>query len=117
MYKIEIINKCVHSGTGWWNRNFLSTLGINVKIVLMCDNTGALQWIEKEGRKEGRTKHIDLRHHHLTDMKKNNELEAKYLKTSEQLADIFTKPLGKILFQKFRKDIGVIDLGDNSLFR
>ena len=49
-----------------------------------------------------RTKHIDVRYHHICESVAARKIELKYLQTSEQVADIFTKALQRILFEKQR---------------
>ena len=41
-----------------------------------------------------RTKHFDVKYHWLREKVKANKVELRYVSTHEQLADIFTKPLG-----------------------
>ena len=41
-----------------------------------------------------RTKHFDIKYHWLRDKVKSKEVELRYIGTHDQLADIFTKPLG-----------------------
>ena len=41
-----------------------------------------------------RTKHFDVKYHWLREAVKANKVELRYVSTHEQLADIFTKPLG-----------------------
>ena len=41
-----------------------------------------------------RTKHFDVKYHWLREKVKANKVELRYVNTHEQLADIFTKPLG-----------------------
>lgn len=40
---------------------------------------------------------------------KINEVELIYVKTQDQVVDIFTKPLGVQLFTKFKTLLGMID--------
>ena len=49
-----------------------------------------------------RNKYIDTRFHYLRDCITNKEVEAKYVKTQEQVADIFTKPVEYDVFTKIR---------------
>jgi hypothetical protein len=45
-----------------------------------------------------RSKHIDTRFHYLRDCITNKEVEVKYVKTQDQVMNIFTKPLKKWCF-------------------
>jgi hypothetical protein len=42
-----------------------------------------------------RSKHNDTRFHYLRDCITNKEVEVKYVKTQDQVMNIFTKPLKK----------------------
>ena len=50
----------------------------------------------------GRMKHIDLKYHRLKEFVSNGDCFLHYVPTSHQIADIFTKPLPKQSFTKFR---------------
>ena len=47
-----------------------------------------------------RSKHIDIRHHHICDHI-NTDIIFKYVPGENNLADTFTKALGRILFVKY----------------
>jgi hypothetical protein len=55
-----------------------------------------------------RNKHIDTRFHYLRDYITNKEVEVKYMKTQDQVANIFTKPLKYDVFIKMRDILGVM---------
>ena len=54
-----------------------------------------------------RTKHIDVCYHFIHEALENKLLEIKYVPTDENIVDIFTKPLSRPLFEKFRKMLGL----------
>jgi len=55
-----------------------------------------------------RNKHIDIRFHYLRDCITNKKVEVKYMKTQDQVANIFTKPLKYDVFIKMRDILGVM---------
>ena len=57
-----------------------------------------------------RAKHIDIRHHFIRERVKSHEINLEFCSTKDMLADIFTKQLPRVLFEKFRAALGV---GDN----
>ena len=57
-----------------------------------------------------RSKHIDTRYHFIRELIKNNEISVEFCTSRNQFADLFTKPLGKDLFELHRKNIGVCKL-------
>jgi hypothetical protein len=72
--------------------------------VLKCDNRAAISISSKDVHHD-RTKHIDIRHHFIRDEISQKRLQIEWTSTKEQVADILTKPLGAILFQRFRDEI------------
>jgi Reverse transcriptase (RNA-dependent DNA polymerase) len=70
------------------------------------DNMSALQMI-KDPISADRTKHIDIIYHHVRERVRLNQLTFSYVPSAENVADIFTKPLGRPLFEKFRSALGV----------
>ncbi|KAK1433672.1 hypothetical protein QVD17_10587 [Tagetes erecta] len=75
-------------------------------MVIKCDNTSTIK-LSKNTVFHGRCKHIGVRFHFLRDLVKNGFIELVHCRTTEQLADLFTKPLGRDTFQKFRARLGV----------
>jgi hypothetical protein len=59
-----------------------------------------------------RTKHIDIHHHFLRDHVGKGNIVVECVRTDDQLADIFTKPLDEICFCKLRSELNVIDLSN-----
>jgi hypothetical protein len=63
------------------------------------DNSGALE-MARTPKMRPRTKHMNLKYHHFCEAVQNGKVTIHAIDTREQLADIFTKPLGIELFQK-----------------
>jgi hypothetical protein len=59
-----------------------------------------------------RTKHIDIRHHFLRDHVGKCDIVMEGVRTDDQLANIFTKPLDETRFCKLRSELNVIDLSN-----
>ena len=70
-------------------------------IPIFGDNNAALKFAE-EAAVNSCIKHIDLRHHFITDYVEGGEISMNYVCTSENVADILTKPLSIPVFRKFR---------------
>jgi hypothetical protein len=49
-----------------------------------------------------KTKHIDVRLFFVRQHVENKDLELKYMETKQQIADMLTKPLPAVTFQKLR---------------
>ena len=77
-------------------REFLRELGFGGKtpMKIYCDNQGAvdLAYIPEHHQK---TKHIDRRHFYVRELVERGQIEVPYVKTAENLADFFTKPLAE----------------------
>ena len=64
-------------------------------IDIMCDNQGTIA-LAKNPVKHSRTKHIDIRHHFVRDLVENGFMAIHYVPSDSNLADPFTKCLGRI---------------------
>ena len=58
--------------------------------MLLEDNTGEI-FILNNDQVGQRTKHIDIKWHHVRDMIKDGDLVATYVRSKDNLADIMTK--------------------------
>ena len=56
-----------------------------------------------------RSKHIDIRYHFIRDMVQRGAVRLDHIGTDEQVADILTKPLGKVKFLTFHESLGVVE--------
>ena len=75
-------------------------------VTLFCDNTSAIN-IAKNPVQHSKTKHIEIRHHYIRDLVNYKILSLEHVNTEDQLADIFTKPLDMVKFEKLRFALGV----------
>jgi hypothetical protein len=73
----------------------------SISCKLYVDNQSAIQ-LSKNDIHHDRSKHILLRYHFVREEIKTNSIQVIYVPTTEQVADIMTKGLGKVLFHKFR---------------
>jgi hypothetical protein len=71
---------------------------------LFCDNQGACELIRLP-KIRPRTKHINTKLHHFREYVANSSVTVQYVPTTEQEADIATKPLAFPLYAKFRASI------------
>jgi len=56
-----------------------------------------------------RFKHIDIKYHFIWDMVQRIVIRLQNIRTDEQVADILTKPLGKVKFLTFRERLEVVE--------
>jgi hypothetical protein len=66
-------------------------------VPLLCDNESAIK-IDYNPCEHSRTKHIDIQHHFLRDHAIKGDVVILHVRTDDQLADIFTKPLDEKFF-------------------
>jgi len=87
----------------------LLDFGVKFRCVpLLCDNESAVK-IAKNPVQHSRTKHIDIRHHFLRDHEAKGDISLQGVRSEEQLADIFTKPLDEKTFSRLRSELNVLD--------
>jgi hypothetical protein len=86
----------------------LNDFGIKFKQVpLICDNESAIK-LTNNLVQHARTKHIDVRHHFITDHQQKGDICIESVGTDDQLIDIFTKPLDEKRFCKLRNELNIL---------
>ena len=73
---------------------------------IYCDNTSAIN-LSKNPVHHSRTKHIEVRHYFLRNLVTKNDIKIEFISTTDQLADIFTKPLDESQFVKIKRNLGI----------
>ena len=71
---------------------------------LFEDNSGAIH-LAKVPKMRPRTRHINQKYHHFREWVKSGKIDVLSIDTTEQPADLFTKPLDEFLFLKHRLKI------------
>ena len=91
-----------------WVRNLLRHVGTaqSSPTELFCDNQSAIKMVHNP-EFHSRTKHIDVHLHFIREKQDDKTIGIQYISTHDQLADIFTKPLSRITFEKLRAGISV----------
>ncbi|GKF06174.1 hypothetical protein Tco_0036842 [Tanacetum coccineum] len=78
-----------------WMRSQLTDYGFGFnKIPMYCDNKSAI-FLCCNNVQHSRSKHIDIRFHFINEHVENGVIELYFVNTEYQLADIFTKALGR----------------------
>lgn len=72
--------------------------------VILCDNLAAGELAKCETHQQ-RSKHIAIRYHFIRECIKRGEVQVKWIAGQDNHADIFTKALGRILFERHCKVI------------
>ena len=82
-------------------------LGKKVDVVeLKVDSKSALA-LAKNPVFHDKSKHIRIKYHFIRDCLEEGSIKANHITTTDQLADILTKSLGKAKFQEMRRRIGL----------
>jgi len=92
-----------------WLKNQLMDYGVKLeRVPLYCDNTSAIN-LTKNQIQHSKTKHIEIRHHFIRDHIQKGDIKIMFVKTENQLADLFTKPLARDRFNELRTELGILD--------
>ena len=57
-----------------------------------------------------RSKHIDVKYHFIRECVEEGRADVKHIGTTDQLADLLTKALGRTRFVEMRKMLGVVEV-------
>ena len=76
------------------------------RVKLMVDNQSAIT-LSKNPVHHNCTKHIDTRYPFIRECVEYKKIEIAFVRTEDQLADMFTKALGRMKFQKMRGRIRI----------
>ena len=91
-----------------WIRSLLSEIGYKLKAVPICgDNQGSI-FMSSNPVTEARSKHIDIRFHYIRQVVEEGKVEVFFIDGNDNPADMFTKNLGHIKFNKFRAQLGLV---------
>jgi hypothetical protein len=76
--------------------------------VLKVDNTSAIN-LSKNPVHHDRSKHIEVKYHFIRECVEGGKIILEQISIKDQLADIMTKSLGRVLFQELRDRIGIVN--------
>jgi hypothetical protein len=77
--------------------------------VLYEDNQGTIE-LTKNPKFHNRTKHIDIAYHYAREQVEKKNISVEYCRTENMLADVMTKGLSKVQFEKFRDMLGLVKI-------
>jgi hypothetical protein len=94
----------------WLSRLVADMMGTEeMKVKLLMDNMSAIA-LSRNPVHHDRSKHIDTKYHFLRECIEDGKVEVEHVGTAEQVADIFTKALGRVKFIELRSALGVVEV-------
>lgn len=82
-------------------KGILNDFKLCKNVILYCDNKSSTL-MSKSNENSKRAKHIDIKNHYLRDLVSCKEITIEYVLTDQNLADLFTKSLGRNIFVYLR---------------
>jgi hypothetical protein len=76
--------------------------------VLKVDNKSAIN-LSKNPIHQDRSKHIEVKYHFIRECVEGGKIILEQISTKDQLGDIMTKSLRRVLFQELRDRIGIVN--------
>lgn len=94
-----------------WFCCLLRELGVVISSppLILCDNQSAIQ-MSRNTISNFRSRHIDIDYHFIRELVARGALSVTYVPSSDQLADVFTKPLSKDRLRVISDKLGVCPL-------
>ena len=83
------------------------SLQLTSKPIIYCDNLGAT-YVSANLVFHSKMKHLGLDYHFVRENVQASSLRVSFISTHDQVADLLTKTLPRVLFQKFVSKIGLL---------
>jgi hypothetical protein len=89
-----------------WLRGLMEELGLHTQTgsTVYGDNQSAIA-VSENGVKGERTKHVDVKYHFVTEAVERGVIKLRWVPTTQQQADVFTKALATPVFELLRKQL------------
>nr|GEZ55129.1 hypothetical protein [Tanacetum cinerariifolium] len=101
----------------FWERRLLADYGLAFnKIPMYCDNKSAIA-LCCNNVQHSRSKHIDIRYHFIKEHVENGVIELYFVNTKYQLADLFTKALGRDRIEFLNNKLGMRSFTPETLIK
>jgi len=106
--EVEYQAMCVAMSEAVWLWGLLHDVGKEqtVATTIRCDNQISIKLANNQVFHKN-TKHIDTQFHFDREKVKSKEIHLEYCNTCDNIANIFTKPRGKVKFQMLREMLGI----------
>jgi len=89
-----------------WLRQLMMEMGFAQQeaTIIYEDNESSID-CTRNPVSHSKMKHIDIKYHVIRDYIEQGQIDVRWISTTEQLADMFTKPLPPALFHRFRNQL------------
>jgi len=107
----EYVAAAIATCQGIWLARLLAEFGSSdaEPFALKVDNQSAIA-LAKNPVFHDRSKHIELKYHFIREAVETKKLELEFVPTEFQLADMLTKPLGRVRLAELRSRIGMVEV-------
>ncbi|XP_055645374.1 uncharacterized protein LOC129781891 [Toxorhynchites rutilus septentrionalis] len=109
-YEAEYIALSSSVSEAVWLSGILDDLKLkssSVPVTIYEDNQGCIGMAKNCESK--RSKHIDVKHHFIRDHISNGSVKIEHVRTENQLADFFTKPMEHYRLEQLGRRLGIAD--------
>ena len=94
----------------WLARLLAEVQGNDPRVtVLKVDNKSVIS-LCKNPVFHDRSKHMDTKFHYIRQGIEERQIEVEFIPSDEQVANILTKPLGRVKFCDLRSNVGVVEI-------
>ena len=92
-----------------WINSLLKELGVTRQRtpILWCDNLGAT-YLTANPVFHARTKHIEIDFHFVRERVAKGALDVRFISSSDQIADVFTKPATRQMLDRFNTNLNLV---------
>ncbi|KAH8328794.1 hypothetical protein KR067_013299, partial [Drosophila pandora] len=79
-----------------------------IKTLQVFSDNQSAQCLAKNPKFHARSKHIDIKYHHVRDMYKSKIINIEYVSTENMIADVLTKNLNRVKHEKCISLLGLL---------
>ena len=96
-----------------WIHTLLGEISYKLNSIPICGDSQGSIFMSANPVTESRSKHIDIRYHYIREVIERKLVEVFFIDGNDNPADLFTKNLGHVKFEKFRALLGLEFYSDN----